>query len=480
MSKQTLDMSPFQSRVLDIPEPWNIVLMGGRGGGKSYALALLALRHLAQYGAKARVLFLRATHPGLEDFALICRELFGKVYGSGARYNSTTGIWRIPGGGYMELNQLEASASGMASYAQTYQGRSFSLLMVDEAGAYPSDALLNMLRSNLRANKAVPTRLVFAANPGGPGHSWLYRKFILRGRPWVEYKDDGDSWVLCPSTLIDNPYLDAEDYLRQLNSACVGDTDLLRAWVNGDWDIARGAYFGGCLDEKRVKIPAWSLPLRLSTNAVPTGQTGVYLAESDLEPWRFFVSVDWGSAAPAVCYLCAKSPGATAPDGRWYSRGSVLLLDEYTTAIPSQPDKGNGATVPVVAERIKSMCREWGVPVRGVGDDAMWANTGSGHSVSIGDELADCGVYLRPARKGSRIAGWEVMRRMLADAGRPDVPAMYVSERCRFWWDTVPVLPRSLRHPEDVDTNANDHCADASRYALGMMFNPRPVSDIAM
>jgi hypothetical protein len=31
---------------------------------------------------------------------------------------------------------------------------------------------------------------------------------------------------------------------------------------------------------------------------------------------------------------------------------------------------------------------------------------------------------------------------------------------------TLPALPYSINHPEDVDTNAEDHCYDALRYLL--------------
>ena len=55
---------------------------------------------------------------------------------------------------------------------------------------------------------------------------------------------------------------------------------------------------------------------------------------------------------------------------------------------------------------------------------------------------------------------------MLQAAGEPDRPGLYVSRACRFWWDTVPTLPRDPRKPDDVDTRAIDHCADAARYGL--------------
>jgi len=50
VSDASLEISPFQQRVLSIPEKHDLFLGGGRGGGKSYTLALLALRHAEMYG----------------------------------------------------------------------------------------------------------------------------------------------------------------------------------------------------------------------------------------------------------------------------------------------------------------------------------------------------------------------------------------------------------------------------------------------
>jgi len=77
---QGLELSEFQERVMVIPEVMDIVMVGGRGGGKSYTAALLILRHCEQYGDNARVLFVRQSFPGTKDFENLTRDLFGKVY----------------------------------------------------------------------------------------------------------------------------------------------------------------------------------------------------------------------------------------------------------------------------------------------------------------------------------------------------------------------------------------------------------------
>ncbi|HAJ41063.1 MAG TPA: terminase, partial [Alcanivorax sp.] len=142
---ETIEFNDFQEKTLAIPEELDAFLGGGRGGGKSYALALLAMRHVEMYGNQARILYLRKTYKGMADFELITRELFGMVYGTAARYNQGEHVWKFPNGAYMELGQLETQAD----YAK-YQGRSFTLLIVDEAGQYPTPDLLDIMRSNLR------------------------------------------------------------------------------------------------------------------------------------------------------------------------------------------------------------------------------------------------------------------------------------------------------------------------------------------
>jgi hypothetical protein len=55
---------------------------------------------------------------------------------------------------------------------------------------------------------------------------------------------------------------------------------------------------------------------------------------------------------------------------------------------------------------------------------------------------------------------------MLEAAGKPDVPGLYVSRRCDYFWSTVPYLARDPRRPDDLDSRGADHGADAARYAL--------------
>ncbi|MFC4593508.1 phage terminase large subunit [Sphingobium tyrosinilyticum] len=447
----TLEYNDFQRRVMLLPEEVDAFLGGGRGGGKSYALALLALRHVEQYGQAARILYIRRTYKGLADFELTTRDLYGTVYGAAARYNSAEHIWRFPNGGYLELGQLETHAD----YAK-YQGRTFTLLLVDEAGQYPDPALLDILRSNLRGPKNVPIRAVVAANPGGVGHYWLAKRYVFKSAPWKPFDEEksGRPWVYAPSTFAGNQFIDRDQYADQLRSSCPDDKELLKAWMDGDWAVARGAYFASVLDESRNAVDPWQMiPL-----ASPHPTYGAMA-----QGWRTYLAHDFGSSAPSVTYVVAQSPGGNGPDGRFYPRDSLVLVDELATCKRDRLNDGLGWTVPILAEEIVAMCKRWEIPARGVADDAIFAQTGHG-SGSIANEFTRCGVHFQPAQKADRLTGWNIMRRLLSDAGKPDVPGLYVSRVCEYFWSTVPYLARDQKRIEDVDSSGPDHGADAVRY----------------
>lgn len=399
---------------------------------------MLALRYAEQYGERARILYLRKTYAGLRDFEQVTREIFGKVYGADARYNGTEHIWRLPNNAYFELSQLETAAE-----FQRFQGRSFGLVMADEAGQYATPELLDLIRSNMRGPSGVPIRFVMAANPGGPGHFWLAKRYVFQAGPWKPFPEPKSkrTWVYAPSTFDGNRFIDREQYGEQLESACADDPELLKAWTTGDWAVARGAYFASVIDEARNAVEPWQ--------EIPEG-------------WDTFLAHDFGSSAPSVTYVIAESPGDMVGD-RFFPRGSLVLVDELATNKRDNLNAGLGWTVPTMAEEIIAMCRRWKVKPRGSADDAIFAKTGHATG-SIADEFSRAGVYFRPAKKADRVSGWQTMRRLLADAGKPDLPGLYVSRACSYFWQTVPYLARDQKRIEDVDSSGPDHGADACRY----------------
>ena len=89
----------------------------------------------------------------------------------------------------------------------------------------------------------------------------------------------GLEWVSCPSTYLDNPFIDQERYRAQLEAATATDPELGRSWIEGDWAIARGAFFAGVLSEARSAIDPWPLPEQR-----PTGSTTKQI-ENEIDLW---------------------------------------------------------------------------------------------------------------------------------------------------------------------------------------------------
>lgn len=455
-------LSHWQQKAMMIPETYDLFLGGGRGGGKSHLLCALFLRHCEQYKDQAKCLVVRKSFPGLQDLESDFKSFFGAVYGKSLKVDTQKHRFTLPNGAYIQLDQLERESD-----FNKYQGKSFTHIAVDESGQYASPVCVDRLRSSLRAPKGVPVRFIVLANPGGTGHSWLVNRYAQQ-KAWQPYTDKatGFEFVTVSSTYRDNDFIDQEKYAKNLKASCSTDPELGKAWLNGDWSVLRGAYFSNVIDESRVMIEPWSHIPERGNRLYNDDSKGYRTNGRHLKSrWNVYLAHDFGVAAPSVTYLCVKSPGGVAPDGNHYPRGSIILLDEETTTHPDDLNTGLGLTVPDQASRIINMCKHWGVSAYGVADDAIFNKTGS-ELGSIADEFRKAGVSFYRAKKGSRLAGWQIMRRMLADAGSPDVPGLYVSRNCKIWWQTVPSLPRDTRNPEDVDSSSADHAADACRYAV--------------
>ena len=135
-------------------------------------------------------------------------------------------------------------------------------------------------------------------------------------------------------------------------------------------------------------------------------------------------------------------------------------------------EKGNW--IPGIKEREKKM----GYKVEpGAADSSIFD---SDQGMSIGDDMAAAGVSWLHADKspGSRKIGWEKIRQRLKAATETPMesPGLFIFDHCTQWIRTVPTLPRDKKKRDDVDTNAEDHAGDATRYRL--MTDGRPKAKV--
>lgn len=426
-----LSPTPYQARMLAIPECWSIVACGGRGGGKTMGTMFLVLRHIEAYEENARVLIVRRTYKALQLIEEELHRLLLSVYGERAvSYNRAEKLFRLANGATIELGQLD----GPTDYSK-YHGREITMLVVDEWGEWQDNRLVAQLKSGLRSAHGVPLRTVYTANPGGPLHSFIHREHVARAPAWHPYEREGEVFVNAPSVYLDNPFLDHADYIRRLRSS-TSDDAMFKAWSQGDWNIARGAFFADCLDQKIHQLPvAWPYPVT--------------------RRWSPFLAMDWGSGSPSVCYVCLQAPGDIGP----WPKDTLLLIDEIATVRDGTLNEGLDWPPSKLADAINERCDFWRIPPGGVVDDAK------GFDTTLINIFRDHGIHMQRPLK-NRVAGWAAMRdRLVATRDRTGAPGLLISARCGYFWQTVPFVERDPKRPEDIITTGPDHAADAARYA---------------
>jgi hypothetical protein len=289
-------------------------------------------------------------------------------------------------------------------------------------------------------------------NPGGPGHHWVKARYITPDpRGFKVLTEDfkgvkGETLTLervfIPSKISDNLLLLQNDpfYVARLRQA--GSEALVKAWLEGNWDLVDGAFFD-CWDENKHVL-----------------RTRDWLPRIPLYALKFR-SFDHGYARPfsAGWYVVS--------DGTWGLPDGALLKYREWYGSNGKANEGLKMTSDLVAKGI--MAREL-VPSKegdyereevrfGVADPSTFIRDGG---PSIAETMASVGLSWRRA-DNKRVPGWaEVRRRLNGEGGRP---LLYFLDCCDDTIRTVPTLQVDETNPEDLDTEGEDHAADELRYA---------------
>lgn len=429
----------FQRRVLAVPEHVNCLLSGGRGGGKSTTLMLLTLRHCVTYKSRAKVLIVRKQLKSLAQMSVQLLGLFRSAYGKQVAYNGGTNMFMLPDGATVQLAYCD-SAADLVSISQ---GFSFSQIYLDEAGSAPAIEVIDELALALRADPDVPTRLGLFANPAGANHASLFARYIRGRQPWHVFEYAGDLWCTCPSTLDMNPHL-GMTYARRFEILKKTDYPKWLAMRHGDFSRLTGDFFSTCWDHDRIVFDA-----------------------NELDPSCFSkltLAIDHGSSAPLVALLL----GQTRKDQRLHNdrlipAGAFVVYDEVAEYQQDNLNKGTGRSPREVAPRIKDMCRRAGLRrAAGYIDSAASSYHAGRSEKSISDLYRDAGIMVRDAKKGNRVERHEHLKQLIVDR------RFFVADRCRYFLETVPTLPRDPKNLDDTDPAAPDHAMDAVEYGLAM------------
>jgi len=428
--------TPWQADVMAVPEDVNLFIAGGRARGATTCAEMLEIRACEKY-PNSHHLFVRNHLRSLAEVEDSLQMLLTSAYGARAlKVNRSEHVFKMPNGSSIEFAPL-ADVNDIAKL----QGRSFATITADEVGNMSPLQLkwLDTLRANLRGSDC-PKRFVMLANPAGPAHAILKKRFVDKCPAWIPtLLDDGLKWAFTPGTYKDNPHA-PKTYERDLLASAGRDKELFKAWADGSWNIARGAILADVIDEAKQFISFENIGFNIH-------HPSCYK----------FLSGDWGLSSPSVVMLCCR---LLSPIGR-FPRNSLILLDQVSSALPDDKSVGQGWSPSYLADQINAMCNEHGVRNRvGVLDDAR----GLGDETLIGI-MQQYGLYFERPIKG-RSENLALMRELLFNSkegnGRP---GLWVTTRCEDWIETVPMLPRDLNRPDLPDTKANDHAFDASAYA---------------
>jgi len=418
---------------------------GAAGGGKSYYLRTSAIRWCVEVPGVQVYLF-RRTLPDLRDNHLRGPTSFHVmlepyIATGHVKYRAVENEFEFWNGSVLHLCYCDSEND-----VEKYRGAEIHVLLMDELTHF-TEYQYRFLRSRVRvAGLDVPAkyrprlpRIECGSNPGSVGHAWVKRTFIAP-KPALEVwrtppEEGGMLRQFIPARLADNPHLTKDDpaYADRLRG--LGSDNLVRAMLDGDWDIVAGQAF-----EK----------LRREVHAIEP-----FTPPDD---WLCFGSFDWGSSKPFSFGLWTVSNGVALPDGRLYRRGAMIRYNELY-GWNGKPNEGLRKEPEDIADMMRGRIQGRRLAYIAA-DPSMWKVDGG---PSIAERFLGKGIVLRRA-DNSRLVGYVEVRQRIA--GDEDGPMLYVTKNCHDgFWRTMPDLVMDKNHPEDVDTDNEDHVYDEVRYA---------------
>lgn len=471
-----------QAMLMERSYIFEILYHGTRGPGKSDTLLMDFAQFVGKgWGLQYKGVIFRQTFPQLEDLITKSKRWFPKMF-PGAKWNGSAYKWVFADGEELLFRQFNKPDDYWK-----YHGQEFQFVGWDELTNWASLEGYKSMMSCLRTtNPDIPLRVRATTNPYGVGHNQVKFYFELPQKDGIrrratfkienpmtgEIEEHVLERLTIKGTIYENTILltAQPNYIAQLKKQADNPAKLA-AWLEGSWDIVAGGMFDDVWVPKVNVVERFIVP----------------------DSWKIDRSFDWGSSAPFSVGWWAESDGSDymGADGKWHSTvpGDVFRIAEWY-GWNGKPNEGKKMLAVDVAkgigERERAMFgtrRVWPGPA----DNAIH-NTENG--VSIGRDMQKRfttkdgtifknGITWTKAdkRPGSRKAGWEMLRKMIRDASYPvdedtgqtlprEDPGLFCFANCDQFIRTVPVLPRSDKDPDDVDTDAEDHIGDETRYRV--------------
>lgn len=347
-----------------------------------------------------------------------------------------------------------------------YQGAEIHVLMIDELTHF-TEVIYRFLRSRLRipTDMFIPEeyrnrfpRAISGSNPGGIGHQWVKST-------WIDPKPAFEIWTtppteggfkrqFIPARLADNPSLDQPQYAANLSG--LGNKELVKAMLEGDWDVVAGAALDITRDKHMIR------PFKVPDH------------------WTKFQVLDWGYVRPfSSGWYCVVDEDTTlAAKDEWPERflpkGALIRYREWY-GCTDKPNEGLRMESPEVCQKLLATERSASERMDyRVADTQIWAKN---DGTSIFERMMNCSRdekgqahYMPMQSEKDRQASYsEVCTRLKGLELEENIfyPMFYITSNCPAFWRTVPPLILDDLHPErGPDEDQENHVWDEVCYGL--------------
>ena len=496
-----------------------IFMSSSRASGKTeVSLIKFCLPIGKGYGSYYRGVYLDAHYKDLSDVIARSKRLFPMIYGKKARFYSSKGDekWVWDTGEELLFRQGETEDD-----YNSFHGQEYAVILYNELSKNPSPDFFDKMRTTNRTSfnplehpyyidkayydryhieKRVPAdfpnakkmflpplrpKIIITTNPSGAGKQWVKERFvdpapagkIVRTEleafnPRTQQKEKMvKTQVHIFSSYKENTHLSPE-YVLELEN--IQDPELRKAWLYGDWNASYGdGMFNDIFRKTHHVVPRFAIP----------------------NTWNLYCCFDWGWSKPFATLWLAVSDGSTItlPSGetRHTVRGDIFIVNEYYGCVKGKPNTGLCMLASDVAKNIIEY--EVNLNYRGrilasIADSAIFSKE-DGHCIA--DEMRKPVVvngrtfsgknWIGANKKaGSRAVGWNLIRQRLYNSVPQtdketgfimprEKAGLFVCDNCRDFLRTFPNLPKDPKKECDVDTDTEDHSADALRYGISFL-----------
>lgn len=448
---------PAQRRALITPAQ-EILYGGAAGGGKSYLVRASTIIYSLEIPGLITYLFRRTFKEVLSNHVYTpggyLEMLKGLIECGDCVFSKSDYSFTFYNG-----SRIQLAHSQYENDIFTHQGAQIGFLVIDEATHF-TPPMIRFIRSRVRlgsliipqAWKGLFPRILYTANPGGVGHHYFKSNFVdfQPGHVFEAPEDEGSmKREFIPAKLHDNKILllNDPDYSKRIKG--MGDTAMVEAMLNGDWEILSSGGLADCWKARYHVIKPFDIP----------------------HTWTIDRGYDYGSSNPAACVWFAESDGSEFVDSEgnesWVPAGSIFIIGEVYFA--NKRHEGLRLTAGAQADKILEYEVNEKLKGRakpGPADNAIFSSE-PGHK-SVATEMAEKGITFTRSNKrpGSRIQGLAQIRQRLVNATkRPmEKPGLFVFNNCYHVIRTVPNLENDEKNTEDIGTNGEDHLYDVIRY----------------